>query len=158
TSDQCDIQAIDRLEIAFEDGPIAAPVARPARARGKAASPAAPETASAPPPAVPLRGLASPGARKDAAASAPTPPLAVSPDAASPADLAAGDPPADAKPAHPQGHLVARVVRARALRDGDRTELTELWAEQNVEMTQPPDTPDGRDKVVRGDTLHVKRL
>ncbi len=154
TSDQFDIQAIDRLEIAFEDGPIAPPAARPGRTPDERP---APETASAAPPAAPPRRLAPPRTRDDAALSDPTP-LSEPTDAAAPATATAADAPADAKPAHPQGHLVAGVVRVRALRDGDRTELAELWAEQNVQMTQPPDTPEGRDKVVRGDNLHVKRL
>lgn len=64
----------------------------------------------------------------------------------------------DAKSEKPPAHLVADRIRIRALRDGERTEIAEVWTEGRVNLNQPPDEKGGDAVVVRGDNLYLKRI
>jgi hypothetical protein len=69
----------------------------------------------------------------------------------------AADPP-ESNSDKPPAHLISDRIRIRALRDGDRTEVSEVWTEGNVNLDQPPDDGGANAAVVRGDNLYLKRI
>lgn len=66
--------------------------------------------------------------------------------------------PAAPDPNKPPAHLISDRIRIRALRDGDRTEIAEVWTEGHVNLDQPPDENGSNAAVVRGDNLYLKRI
>jgi hypothetical protein len=76
------------------------------------------------------------------------------------ASASAGDSasPAKSNAPKPMSHLNAELVRIKAIRVGDRTDVSEVETEGHVEFEQPPAEPGGDAILVRGDTLNLKRV